>query len=291
MRRLAEDGEEGQNEGKEVGESDNKEKADSGMEEDQDKEEGKQESEEEERMDDSDAWAKINKTMTTNMAMALGQLNSCSEDKKEGGSGDKEESFDEKDMSIHTGDHDLSMGKFDSNSIEVSLGIFDAEHSKTYEMPNNFLQALWNTAGPSVGSMLTQLDLIKIKLEGDEAGVDPDFSKIDAQLIDFLIEVAGENIDECIAYINNVIKKLKKIEEGKDMEANAAPPNVGEGHTNKDAFASNKGGGTTSASKTQGPLLRASEASLTDETATETARKMAARDKEGAQSVSMVQGD
>jgi hypothetical protein len=138
----AEDGEEGQNEGKEVGESDNKEKADSGMEEDQDKEEGKQESEEEEQMDNSDAWAKINKTMTANMAMALAQLNSRSEDKEEGGLGDKEESFDEKDMSIHTGDHNLSMGEYNPNSIEVLLGIFDAEHSKKYKTPNNFLQAL-----------------------------------------------------------------------------------------------------------------------------------------------------
>ncbi len=133
-------------------------------------------------------------------------------------------------------------------------------------------------------------NLIKVKLEGDEAGVDPDFSKIDTQLIDFFIEKAGENIDECIAYINNVIKKLEKFEEGKDMKADAAPPNVGEGHTHKDTFASNNGGGTTSASKTQGPLPRASDVSLTDETATETARKMVARDKEGAQSVSMAQG-
>jgi hypothetical protein len=121
-------------------------------------------------MDDSNAWAKINKTMTANMALALTQLNSRSEDKEEGGLGDKEESFNKKDMSIHTGDHDVRMGKYDPNSIEVSLGIFDVEHSKKYEMPNSFLQALWNAAGPSVGSMLTQLDLIKVELEGDEGG-------------------------------------------------------------------------------------------------------------------------
>jgi hypothetical protein len=138
----AEDGEEGQNEGKEVGESDNKEKVDSGVEEDQDEEEGKQESKEEEQMDNSDAWAKINKTVTANMAMALAQLNSHSEDKEEGGLGNKEESFNEKDMSIHTGDHNLSMGEYNPNSIEVLLGIFDAEHSKKYKTPNNFLQAL-----------------------------------------------------------------------------------------------------------------------------------------------------
>ncbi len=154
----------------------------------------------------------------------------------------------------------------------------------------NLMLGLSNAAGPSVGSMLTQLDLIKVKLEGDEAGVDPDFSKIDAQLIDFLIEEAGENIDECIAYIDNVMRKLNKFKEGKDTEADAVPPNVGEGHTNKDALASDEGGGTTSASKTQGPLPRASEMSLTDEIATETTRKMAAKDKEGAQSMTMAQG-
>jgi hypothetical protein len=147
-------------------------------------------------MDDSNAWAKINETMTDHMASALAQLNSCSEDEEEGGWGDKEESFNEKDMSIHTGDHDLSMGKYNPDSIEVSSGIFDAEYSKKYETPTSFLQALWNAAGLSVGSVLTQLDLIKVKLEGDEAGVDPDFSKIDAQLIDFLIKEARENIDK-----------------------------------------------------------------------------------------------
>jgi hypothetical protein len=74
------------------------------------------------------------------------------------------------------------------------------------------------------------------------------------------------------------------------MEAKATPPNVGEGHTNKDAFAPDKGGGITPASKTQGPLPRAPEASLTEENATETARMMAAGDKEGVQSMSMAQG-
>ncbi len=145
------------------------------------------------------------------MALALVQLNSCSEDKEEGGSGDKEKSFDKMDMSIHTGHHVLSMGEYNPNSIEVSSGIFDAELSKKYKTPNTLLQALWNAAGPSVESMLTQLNLIKVKLEGDEVGVVPDFSKIDAQLIDFLIEKAEENIDKCIAYSDNIIKKLDKF--------------------------------------------------------------------------------
>jgi hypothetical protein len=109
--------------------------------------------------------------------------------------------------------------------------------------------------------------------------VDPDFSKIDTQLIDFLIKEAGKNIAECIAFINNIIKKIDKFKEGNDTEAEATPPNMGEGHTNEDAFAPDKGGGTTPTSKTQEPLPRAPGASLTEETATETARMMAAGDK------------
>jgi hypothetical protein len=78
----------------------------------------------------------------------------------------------------------------------VSSGIFDIEHSKKYEDPINFLQALWNAAGPSVGSMLTQLDLIKTKVEGEKAGVEPDFSRKGGQLVDYLIKEARENADE-----------------------------------------------------------------------------------------------
>jgi hypothetical protein len=96
-------------------------------------------------------------------------------------------------MSIQTGDQDLSLGDYDLEATEVLSGIFEAEHGQKYEEPANFLQALWNVAGPSVGSMLTQLDLIKTKLKGDEAGVEPDFSQIDGQLIDFLIKEAGES--------------------------------------------------------------------------------------------------
>ena len=79
-------------------------------------------------------------------------------------------------MSIQMGDQDLSLGDYNPEATEVLSGIFEAEHGQKYEEPANFLQALWNVAGPSVGSMLTQLDQIKTKLKGDEAGVEPDFS-------------------------------------------------------------------------------------------------------------------
>ncbi len=69
-----------------------------------------------------------------------------------------------------------------------------------------------------MGSMLTQLDLIKTELEGEKAGVEPDFSKTDIQLVDYLIKKAGENADECIAFINSIIVKLDKYKEGNKME-------------------------------------------------------------------------
>ncbi len=106
----------------------------------------------------------------------------------------------------------------------MSSGIFDAEHSKKYETPQNFMQALWNAAGPAVGSMLTQLDLIKVKLEGDEVDVEPNFSKIDPQLIDFLVEEAGENPKEVTNYINTVSIQLVHYGEDKETEEEALHP-------------------------------------------------------------------
>jgi hypothetical protein len=166
---------------------------------------------------------------------------------------------------------------------EVSSRIFEAEHSKKYEAPQNFMQALWNAAGPAVGSMLTQLDLIKVEQEGDEVDVEPDFSKIDPQLIDFLVKEAGENPKEVIDYINTVSIQLVHYGEDKETEEEATP-------SNKEPLTHDKGGGTTPASKTQGTLPRAPEASLAEETAKETATMMAGGDEEGAQSVSMALG-
>jgi hypothetical protein len=138
--------------------------------------------------------------------------------------------------------------------------------------------------------MLTQLDLIKTKLKGDKAGVEPEFSQINGQLIDFLIKEAGEDTDECINFIYSVIVKLDKYEEKGDTEMEITQSGAPEGHPEEEALTSEKGGGTSLASKTQGTLPRAPEASLAEETAKETATRMAGGDKEGAQSVSMAPG-
>jgi hypothetical protein len=288
-----EDGEDNQGKGEEVEEQEGRghggeEEEGPGMDEDQEEGAGKHGSKEEAKMEDSNKWAKINAIMTANMASALAQLNDPSGDEDKEGSGKEEESFNETDLSICSGDHDLSIEEYNPDAVEVSSGIFDAEHSKKYKTPNSFLQALWNAAGPSVGSMIIQLNIIRDKLEGEAAGVDPDFSKIDIQLINFMIVEAGEDTDECIAFIEEMIKTLGKYKEGNKTEAGATPSNVQEGHTNKEILAPKMGGGTTTASKTQGLLPRAPEASLVEETAMETPN-MVARDKEGAKSMSMVQ--
>jgi hypothetical protein len=51
----------------------------------------------------------------------------------------------------------LSMSKYNSAVLEVSSGKFEAAHGQKYKEPANFLQALWNEAGLTVGSMKIML--------------------------------------------------------------------------------------------------------------------------------------
>ncbi len=139
--------------------------------------------------------------------------------------------------------------------------------------------------------MLTQLDLIKTKQKGDEAGVEPDFSRIDSQLINLLIKEAGEDTDECINFINSVIAKLDKYQEKEDTEMESTQSGAPEGHTEEEALTPKEGGGTSLASKTQGMLPGAPEVSPAEGATKETNTTMADGDKEGAHSMSMAQGE
>ena len=88
------------------------------------------------------------------MALAIAQLNRSLEDEEGRSLDSDEESYNKEDMSIQMGDQDLSLGDNNPEATEVSSGIFEAEHGQKYEEPANFLQALWNVAGPSVGADL-----------------------------------------------------------------------------------------------------------------------------------------
>jgi hypothetical protein len=67
--------------------------------------------------------------------------------------GSNNSNFTDNDMSIRSGDLDINQTDYKSAS-EVLSGVFDAEYNEKYTDPTNFLQLLWNTAGPLVGSMI-----------------------------------------------------------------------------------------------------------------------------------------
>jgi hypothetical protein len=95
----------------------------------------------------------------------------------------------------------LTLGdKFDTAS-EVSSGGFDVTHSNKFKEPNNFKQLLWNVAGPSPGSMIILLDLLKDDLEADQARLPADFDKIPLKLLEFMVLDKGEDREGQIKFI------------------------------------------------------------------------------------------
>ena len=178
------------------------------------------------------------------------------------------EDFLEDDLSVHLEDHYLS-NDYDSSS-EVAAGVFDASSTNAFEEPNTFKELLWNLAGPSVGSMITLLNLLKDDLELDKAGLPAGFEKNPVNLLVLLVKKAGKECREQIEYIEEILKALNKICQ---TNSHNKAPSLDEG-TNQEA------------SKTQGMLPGAHKASLTEEAAVEPATP-AGWDKEGAQSSSM----
>jgi len=102
--------------------------------------------------------------------------------------------FSEDDLSVHLEDH--SVGQDYDSSSEVASGVFEASYTNTFEEPNSFKELLWNVAGPSVGSMIIFLDILKDNLEAEEAGLPAKFNKISANLLDLLVEEAGKKNGE-----------------------------------------------------------------------------------------------
>ena len=154
---------------------------------------------------------------------------------------------------------------------EVSSGVFDVAHSNKFESPENFKQLLWNIAGPSPGSMTIMLELLKDDLEDNQAGLPADFKQIPPSILEYMVSEAGEDRGDQIKFIKEIMEAMEQIAQS----------------NNHSKASLDKGGGQQQeASKTQGTLTGAQEASPTEEAAIEPA--MAGRDKEGAQSLSMV---
>jgi hypothetical protein len=162
--------------------------------------------------------------LTKNMNAAMANLNLLSlerdqhnNDKKEFDSAidsentinfysdDKEgEDFLEKNLEVRQ-DY-LTLGNDFDTASEVSSGVFDATHSNKFEEPDNFKKLLWNVAGPSPGSTIILLDLLKDDLEADHAGLPTDFDRIPMKLLEFMVLDAGEDQENQIKFINKSLR-------------------------------------------------------------------------------------
>jgi hypothetical protein len=181
-----------------------------------------------------------------------------------------DEDFLKEDLSKYYEDPTLFGNDYDT-SLEVSSGVFNTVHSNKFEVPDNFKQLIWNEAGPSPGSMIILLGLLKDELEADQAGPPTEFNRWPMKLLDILVHEAGENRNDQINYIKQITAELRQL---------------GQTNSRKKALSLDKGIGQSNASKTQRMLPGAHEASPTEEAVIELAI-MAGWDKEGAQSLSM----
>jgi hypothetical protein len=169
--------------------------------------------------------------------------------------------------------HELALEDYD-DTLEVSSGELDAVHTNKFQVPENFKQKLWNNAGPTVNSMMIQLNLIKGNLEDNEAGMPFEWVGMSKKLRLFLVEEAGEGISDQITYTGAILVELYQMNPS--------------GVRNFDPL-SDKLDKDVDASKTQGTPPGAQEARPAEEAATFDARSV--RDKEGVQSLGMAIGD
>jgi hypothetical protein len=178
-------------------------------------------------------------------------------------------------------DDKLNMSDYNLDILEVSLGEFKVAHSQKYQNPESFLQALWNKAGPVVGSMKIMLKLIKTEFKGEVTGLTADSSNVPQTLIDFLLNEAGKDPHDPIAFLNQTANQLSQFDDksntgdNKDEDMNAHPPDLGDKHSK--------------ASKTQGTLPRAPQANPAGGAAA-TTPTTAEGDKKGVQFLSMATG-
>jgi hypothetical protein len=135
-----------------------------------------------------------------------------------------------------------SLKNYDLEALEVSSGKFEAAHGQKYQEPTNFIQVLWNKAGPLVGIMMIMLDLMKNEFRGEIAGLQTDMANIPQQLINFLIDEVGKNPCDAINFIDKIIDQL---EEYKEEES------AGDHQGDLDVLPPNKGKEQSKASKTQ----------------------------------------
>jgi hypothetical protein len=246
---------------------------------------------EEDKYQDDEEMAKAGADLTKRTAKASGDLINTS---KEGTyntpldsltDDDKGETYKENNPNAKLGDDDLSTSEYASDAIEVESGEFKVSHAQKYKEPLNFRQALWNEAGPSIGSMKIMLEMLRTKFEGELVGLQADLTNYPQRLIDFLIKEAGENLKDAIAFLDLTLDQISQYKEDDPEEKN----DNGDSDKDADELPPDKEGKQLEASKTQGMVPRAPEATPTEGSAASTINTMEG-DKEGPQSMSMVPG-
>jgi hypothetical protein len=245
----------------------------------------------EEEFQDNKEMVKAGADLTKRMEAASEELTNTSED--EGthnipidllSSNNNGKTYKENDSTANPGDDELSMLGYVSDVVKVDSGKFEAAHAQKYTAPDNFCQALWNEVGPSVRSMKILLGMLRTEFEGELVGVPADLTTYSQVLTNFLIEEAGKDPRDAIAFLEMTLAQISqyKVENPKETDAYEAP--------NKDpnALPPDKEDKQIVASKTQGMLPRAPEVSPAEGVATTI--NMTDRDEEGPQSVSMASG-
>jgi hypothetical protein len=215
-------------------------------------------------------------SLTKNMNQETARLHLSSEDSQMEDSDGKEEDdtyLTGYNSSEEPSAHKLASEDYD-DTLEVSSGELDAAHTNKFQVPESFKQQLWNDAGPTVDSMMIQLNLIKGNLEDNEAGMPFEWVGISKELRLFLVEEADEGISDQITYTDAMLVELYQTNHS--------------GVRNFDPL-SDKLDEDLDASKTQGTPPRAQEARPAEEAATSDARSV--RDKEGVQSLGMAISD
>jgi hypothetical protein len=152
-------------------------------------------------------------SLPDNMNCKTEQLQLSSEDSQM-----EDSEGEEEDNTYLTGDNSIeepSTHELDSedyaDALEVSSGEFDVVHDNKFQLPENFKQQLWNKAGPTVDSMMIQLNLIKGNLEDNEAGMPFEWVGVSKELRLLLVEEAGEGISDQITYINTMLVELYQM--------------------------------------------------------------------------------
>ncbi len=117
------------------------------------------------------------------------------------------------------------------------------------------------------------------------AGLQADLTNYPQHLINFLIKEAGEDLKDAIAFLDLTSDQISQYKEDDPKEKN----DNGDSDKDANALPPNKEGEQIEASKTQGTVPRAPEATPAEGTTSSTVNTTEG-DKEGPQSVSMAPG-